>query len=58
MKSIYDLKLNEETIVDNFTQVKRVPGGWIYSSFFVGETQFNGSSVFVPYNIEFHAKNI
>lgn len=54
-KSIYDLKLHEETGISNYFYATRVPGGWIYSS-------YNGSSdmqfqVFVPFNNEFQNQN-
>jgi len=52
MKSIYELKLHEETIVVSqgalFVIALRVPGGWIYNSYDKGH-QIMGS-VFVPYH--------
>lgn len=63
MKDIYNLKLMESTTVENdqesHTVVKRVPGGWIFTehiqSFFESnDRNTNISSVFVPYNDEFH----
>jgi len=60
MGSIYELKLNEYTVVEEIgrerTTVTRVPGGWIYTfSVYVGEKEITSSqsSVFVPYNDEF-----
>lgn len=32
-KSIYDLGLHETLEIDKNTQVRRVPGGWIYSNY-------------------------
>lgn len=52
-KTIYDLELNESMSIQtehNFLIVNRVPGGWIYSNTYAGESV---SSVFVPMNKEF-----
>ncbi|WP_432221270.1 hypothetical protein ACRASX_11115 [Flavobacterium sp. TMP13] len=64
MKNIYELKLMEETFQDReqYSQsalsVRRVPGGWIFTDFEDSPednaTQARLSSVFVPYNEEFH----
>ena len=64
MKDIYTLKLNEytrmDTSEDSFITILRVPGGWIFTehmeSFPVNKESavMNLSSVFVPYNEEFH----
>jgi len=31
MKSVYDLKLHEVIALEDGTEVRRVPGGWIYT---------------------------
>ena len=51
---IYDLGLHEEGIIrDTSIYVMRVPGGWIYNHYYVGENDPSTSSVFVPMNDEF-----
>lgn len=66
-KDIYELALHEETAhveedTGNMTIIKRVPGGWIYTS-----TGYNPnpdgqqvvlSSCFVAHNTEFKAKKV
>ena len=55
-KNIYTLKLNESVKIDHFTEVTRVPNGWIYSiytDYSSHEGIYNISSVFVPYSEEF-----
>ena len=49
-KSIYDLKLHEETGITRYLYVTRVPGGWIYTIY-----EFDNfvSQLFVPFNNEF-----
>lgn len=50
-KSIYDLKLNELIQIDTFTDVRRVPGGWMYEYVYHENSEILSSScVFVPYN--------
>jgi hypothetical protein len=44
MKDIYSLKMNEAVNIDDFTRVRRVPSGWIYTNYDKEVT-----SVFVPY---------
>lgn len=41
---LYSMKLHEVMKVEDKTEVKRVPGGWIYTQFFNG----GPTSVFVP----------
>jgi len=59
MKSIYELKLHEETIVMDqgalVVTALRVPGGWIYNSYDKNH-QIMGS-VFVPYHEGFAVPN-
>lgn len=64
-KSIYDLKLHETISLSEcgFTNVKRVPNGWIYTTQFT-PSELDGrrriyydpviNSIFVPYHKEFH----
>ena len=64
-KEIYDLKLNEIVQVDGHemngyahsVNVRRVPGGWIYTTVIrIGEStnqDITTTSVFVPYSEEF-----
>jgi len=56
-KTIYELKLHELTSIDNFTTVRRVPGGWIYVEMMtdvVNNTGVtNSTSTFVPFSDEF-----
>jgi hypothetical protein len=50
MEKIYEMKLHESIMLDDFGYVKRVPGGWIYK-----DVSLNGfiATTFVPYNREF-----
>jgi len=56
-KDIYMMKLHETVHIDNYTAVRRVPGGWIYVEMMTdvehqtGVT--NSTSTFVPFNNEF-----
>lgn len=61
-KSIYELVLNETTIVQDITRgaasitqtVTRVPGGWVYMTE-VSDTAFRTlTSSYVPYSDEFN----
>lgn len=64
MKDIYALKLMESVTIENdlesYTTVQRVPGGWIFTEYVESHSDgsndrsTNISSVFVPYNEEFH----
>ena len=45
-KDIYDLELHETTNIGMFTEVLRVPGGWIYTI----SSGITTSSVFIPYS--------
>lgn len=52
VKSIYDLELHEETELDKWTKVMRVPRGWIYKFLIATLQPGDGSvihAVFVPY---------
>lgn len=68
MKNIYDLKLFEEIFEDreqygnSGLSVRRVPGGWIFTDFEDSHEENNTvqsrlSSVFVPYDEEFHPRH-
>ena len=57
MKSVYDLKLHEMLALEDGTQVRRVPGGWIYTRFQLNQVlspsgdlieNYLPTSVFVP----------
>jgi len=52
LKSVYDLKLHEEVWLDNYTVVKRVPGGWIYQ-FRFPPPEGCDIGVFVPFDNDF-----
>lgn len=45
----YDLKLGDETKIENGTRLTRVPGGWVMEK----EFQSSSSSVFIPFSDEF-----
>ena len=53
--TIYDLGLNEVLIINKFTHVLRVPGGWIYNTYIGTEASVYkpAGSVFVPFDEEF-----
>lgn len=63
MNEIYEMKLHDIlTPKDSDTQIQRVPGGWIYTTYQTEQyTQVDGtwsenyrlSSVFVPFDNEF-----
>lgn len=56
-KSIYDLDLHEWADIRTrftFTDVLRVPGGWIYYNKNLQDGRKTG--VFVPFDNEFHPK--
>lgn len=48
-KTIYELGLNEWTMVEDRICVLRVPGGWLY--------EFDERTVFVPFNNEFQEES-
>jgi hypothetical protein len=55
---LYRMNLNDTIIVEGgtiFTIARRVPGGWIFTSFDTRERIM--SSVFVPWNNEFQEVN-
>lgn len=47
-KELYNLQCGESIDLTNFSEIERVPGGWLYS----GTTR---SSTFIPYNNEFES---
>ena len=57
MKNIYEMELHDKFMLDDKTQIIRVPGGWIYKSFQADESflyiNYSINSVFVPFNNEF-----
>ena len=53
-KTIYDLELHELLNVNN-TDVRRVPGGWIYDCWDIEKDEFK-TGVFVQFNNEFQIK--
>ena len=56
MEEIYKLKLGECFVVDEFLDILRVPGGWIYAFREIvdgKETEYFYQKVFVPFNAEF-----
>jgi hypothetical protein len=54
--TIWDLDMHESMFLDKFTQVQRVPGGWLYHTLHLNSTTFqrdiNGSATFVPYEAQ------
>tara|TARA_R110000822_G_scaffold17244_6_gene58284 strand:- start:1898 stop:2083 length:186 start_codon:yes stop_codon:yes gene_type:complete len=44
-KTIHNLKLHENILIDHYNVVTRVPGGWVYET--------SNCSTFVPYSDEF-----
>jgi len=57
MKVVYDLKLHEMLTLEDGTEVRRVPGGWIYTRFQLNQAllpsgdwveNYLPTSVFVP----------
>lgn len=63
MEQIYMLKLHEKiTLEKDGTEIRRVPGGWIYTRFELSQLltpdgqwieNYITTSVFVPFNDEF-----
>jgi hypothetical protein len=51
--SIYEMHLHQTMKLTNYSDVMRVPGGWVYSQWEDGEAS-NISQVFVPFNNEFN----
>ena len=43
-QTIYNLKLHKTLLIDKFTQVKRVPSGWLYHT--------KNATTFVPFSIK------
>jgi len=54
--NIYTMKLHETVEVDTFTQILRVPGGWIYNTFTENGGSYVVSSTFVRFDNEFQDK--
>ena len=52
-KSIYELKLHEDTTTDFGICIMRVPGGWIYDSWDKEKDCFK-KGLFIPYSDEFN----
>lgn len=52
MEKIYEMKLHDEICLDLYTNVLRVPGGWIYQY----STEWTGTSQFVPFSDEFQPR--
>ena len=51
---IYDLGLHQTVRIDNYLDVQRVPGGWIYKSYTESDSGFlQVSSCFVRFDNEF-----
>ena len=52
--NIYEMGLNDSLQFDYDAKVRRVPGGWVYTTY----THEGVSSSFVPFNKEFKIKTI
>ena len=57
--SLYKMKLHEELCPNTKAAISivRVPGGWIYSTYYDVENCGNVSAVFVPFHNEFEGDN-
>lgn len=59
LKTIYDLKLNEVLMIDDYCIYRRVPGGWVVTIYtrimdsWGKELELIQSAAFVPFNNEF-----
>jgi len=53
-KTIYDLKLHEELVLDGMTII-RVAGGWLYRFMNGNVVNYTVETTFVPFNNEFQA---
>jgi hypothetical protein len=51
--TMYNLKLNETISMDS-VEIRKVPGGWIYTTFSI---EGSATSTFVPFNNEFQEVN-
>lgn len=62
MKSIYELELHEQKWIDNYTVVRRVPGGWVYiethEDYEHRPNATNTTVVFVSYDNEFQLNEL
>lgn len=50
IKDVLDMNIFETMNVSLLTQVQRIPGGWIYTTYSNQYTEQNMSSVFVEYD--------
>lgn len=57
VKTIYDLEFHGIINIGNYTEVMRVPGGWLYKMY-DSQTGFDAIITFVPYNEEFKRDKI
>jgi len=61
-KCIHQLELHEDMKVDEFTQVTRVPGGWLYHVLHLNDNHqqqmITGTTTFVPFNNEFNQAHL
>jgi hypothetical protein len=56
--TIYEMTLHDEISRGDYLTIRRVPGGWIYTTFTNNDGDWYGSSTFVPYHNEFQSKEI
>ena len=53
---IYNMKLHENKVINDYTSVFRVPGGWLYrNTFWSEESRTTVSTSFVPFSKEFQS---
>lgn len=52
MKNLYNIRLHELLQINNYTEVLRVPDGWLYTIYFPKVGDFP-VVLFVPYHREF-----
>jgi len=48
-KTIWDLELHETICIDDLTEAMKVPGGWIYYTYYPGNPDHIKTTVFVPW---------
>jgi len=53
MNEIYRMELHETIKIDNFTEVKRVPGGWLYIIRMMFGSEPVLTTTFIPWHNEF-----
>ena len=56
-KLIYDLDLHEIMGINDYVEVMRVPGGWLYMTF-SNQNDVTNTCVFVSYNNEFQGDKL